>query len=193
MNIELTEREKQMLSIFAEKQCEGAKDNIGTVTPIHVVERVRTEYVDTPNGDTWIWTNDYEYKAFDNFDDMVAYIREQTKEDYPEYGDIEYKDVTKNGEEIWIESEEAYCHAFGIEAFRAIAVQYTEPVAFFFIRDEAVKYMTDYQKHNCRNCRIYTYGLGYSNKGDLPVFRALLMRMGESINADNEAKETVEA
>lgn len=181
MNIELTKRERDFLTEFAKKQHDGAKDNVGTMTPIHVVERIRTEYVENPNGDAWIWTNDYEYKAFDNFDDMVAYVREQTKEDYPEYGDVEYEDVVKDGEEIWVENEEAYCRAFGIKAYRAAAVQYTEPVAFFFIRDEAVKYMTGYQKHNCENCRIYTRGLGYSNNGDLPVFRALLLRMGEMI------------
>lgn len=113
------------------------------MTPIHVVERIRTEYVENPDGDAWIWTDDYEYKAFDNFDDMVAYVREKTKGDYPEYGDIEYEDVEKDGEEIWVE------------------------------------------KHNCENCRVYTRGLGYSNNGDLPVFRALLMRMGEMIAVED--------
>lgn len=135
MTIELTEREKQLLSIFAEKQCDGAKDNVGTMTPIHVVERIRTEYVESSEGDAWIWMDNNEYKAFDNFDVMVAYAREQTKGNYPKYEDVEYEDVEKDGEEIWIESEEAYCRAFGIDAFRATAIQYTEPVAFFLIRD----------------------------------------------------------
>lgn len=78
MNIELTKRERDFLTEFAKKQYDGAKDNVGTMTPIHVVERIRTEYVENPDGDAWIWTDDYEYKAFDNFDDMVAYVREQT-------------------------------------------------------------------------------------------------------------------
>jgi hypothetical protein len=39
MNIELNEREAKLLAEFAAKQHEGAKDNIGTATPIHVVER----------------------------------------------------------------------------------------------------------------------------------------------------------
>lgn len=185
MNIKLTQRERDFLTEFAKKQHDGAKDNLGTMTPIHVVERIRTEYVNNPDGDAWIWTDDYECKAFDDFDDMVAYAREQTKKDYPEYRDVEYEDVVKDGEEIWVESEEAYCRAFGIKAYRVTAVQYAEPVAFFFIRDEAVKYMTDYQKHNCENCRVYTRGLGYSNYGDFPVFRALLMRMGEMITAED--------
>lgn len=106
MNIELTKREQDFLIEFAKKQHDGAKDNVGTMTPIHVVERICTEYVESPDGDAWIWTDDYEYKAFDNFDDMVVYVREQTKGDYPEYGDIKYEDVEKDGEEIWVENEE---------------------------------------------------------------------------------------
>ena len=68
-----------------------------------------------------------------------------------------------------------------IEArFGREVISYT-PVAFFLIRDEAVRYKDGYQKHNCADCRIYTYGLGYSNNGDLPVFRNLLMRMGQDL------------
>lgn len=74
MNIELTKRERDFLTEFAKKQHDGAKDNVGTMTPIHVVERIRTEYVENPNGDAWIWTNDYEYKAFDNFDDIFNWL-----------------------------------------------------------------------------------------------------------------------
>lgn len=89
MNIEFTQRERDFLIEFAKKQHDGAKDNVETMTPIHVVERICTEYVESPDGDAWIWTDGYEYKTFDNFDDMVAYAREQTEEDYPlAYGRI---------------------------------------------------------------------------------------------------------
>ena len=190
MNIELTSREKELLATFAEKQYNGAKDNVGTMTPIHVVERIRTEYTESPDGDAWMWTDgDCEFRAFDYFDDMVAYAKEQTGKDYPPYDEVEYEDVEKDdGETVWISEEADYLEAFGIKAFKVKAFQYTEPVAFFFIRDEAVRYKEGYQKHNCgADCQIYTYGLGYDNKGDLPIFRALLMRMGEMIN---QAKET---
>lgn len=185
MNIELTSREKELLTAFAKKQHDGAKDNIGTMAPIHVVERIRTEYTESPEGDAWMWTDgDCEFKAFDDFDDMIAYANENTGKDYPPYDKVEYEDVeTADGDTVWISEEADYLKAYGIKAFKVKTFEYTEPVAFFFIRDEAVKYMTGYQKHNCENCRIYTRGLGYSNNGDLPVFRALLMRMGEMLNA----------
>ncbi|WP_054710787.1 hypothetical protein [Bacillus sp. JCM 19041] len=52
-----------------------------------------------------------------------------------------------------------------------------EDVAFFFIRDEAVKYLK-YQSHNLTKRRVYTHGLGYVNHGDMSYFRALLMTLG---------------
>ena len=102
ISIELNTRELKFLAEFAEKQYEGAEDNVGTRTPIHVVER----------------------------------------------------------------KEEYFSH---------------RPVAFFLIRDEALRYRDGYQAHNCGDCRIYTYGLGYSNNGDLPVFRELLMKLGKQL------------
>lgn len=182
MNIELTSREKDMLAEFAKKQYDGAKDNIGTMTPIHVVERIRKEYVESEEGEAWLWTDYNEWKTFDSFDEMLDYAKKATKENYPPYDEVEYEDVN----DIWIDSEKSYCKAFNINAYPCKVVQYTEPVAFFFIRDEAIKYKDGYQAHNCDNCRTYTYGLGYSNNGDLPVFRALLMRMGEIINAEEK-------
>lgn len=189
MNIELTEREKQMLSAFAEKQCAGAKDNVGTMTPIHVVERIRKQYVESDEGEAWLFNDGYDYKYFDTFDEMIAHARKSTDKTIPEYSDVEYEDIETDDGEVWIEDEKAFCKAFGIQAYKCTVVEYTEPVAFFFIREEAVKYKDGYQSHNCANCRIYTYGLGYSNNGDLPVFRALLMRMGEIINKCTEEEK----
>lgn len=184
MNIELTAREQEMLMEFAEKQHEGAKDNIGTRTPIHVVERICKEYVDCNEGDGWLWTDDYDWKYFDTFDEMLDCARESTGEDFPPYEDVEFEEV--NG--VWIESEINYCEAYGIKAHPCKMIWHKEPVAFFFIRDEAIRYKDDYQAHNCADCRIYTYGLGYSNDGDLPVFRALLMKMGKMLNAEKGEK-----
>ena len=186
MNIELTEKEKQMLSDFAAKQYDGAKDNIGTMTPIHVVEHIHKEYVDSDVGEVWILDDDYDYKTFDSFDEMIDFIKKDSGETLPEYNDVEFENVETDDGEIFIEDEKAYCKAFGIDAFKCSVVEYTEPVAFFFIRDEAVRYKNEYQAHNCKDCRIYTYGLGYSNNGDLPIFRNLLMRMGEMLNKEKE-------
>lgn len=190
MNIELTEHEQQMLAMFAKKQYDGAKDNIGTMTPIHVVERIRKQYVESNEGDAWLWSDGYDYtKYFDSFDEMLEHEREFSGRDLPEYSEVEYEDVETPNGEIWIDDEIAYCKAYDIQAYKCYSIEYTEPVAFFFIRDEAVKYKDGYQAHNCEDCRIYTYGLGYSNNGDLPIFRALLMRMGEQINKESEGEK----
>ena len=189
MNIALTEREQQLLSSFATKQYEGAKDNVGTKTPIHVVERIQKQYIKSNEGNAWLWSDGYDYtEYFDSFDDMLEHERQFSGRDLPQYSEVEYEDVETPDGKIWIDDEKAYCKAFDIQAYKCFVVEDTKPVAFFFIRDEAVRYKDEYQAHNCENCRIYTYSLGYSNNGDLPVFRELLMRMGEILNKELEDK-----
>ena len=58
MNIELTEIEKIFLTDFANFQHDGARDNVGTATPIHVVERLTKRWVPCEDGDDWIIEDD---------------------------------------------------------------------------------------------------------------------------------------
>lgn len=174
INIELTEQEAKYLAEFAEKQYEGADANLGTRTPIHVVER-KEEYFSQGDGSEWL-CEDTEYEVYKTFDEMLEDLRKTGKE-LPPYDEVEYGDVN----DVWISDEESYCEAYGIHAQRGTIIDTYRPVAFFLIRDEALKYRDGYQAHNCEKCRIYTYGLGYSNNGDLPVFRELLMKMGRQI------------
>ena len=190
LKFQLNDKEKAFLKEFYEKQHDGAKDNLGTRDAIHVVERIRERCVENDNGDAWLWTDDCEWKKFDDFDEMLEHARKATGNEYPPYEVVEYEDVN----DIWIESEKTYCKAYGIKAYPCEVVKYTEPVAFFFILDEAKRYKNDYQAHNCSDCRIFTYGLGYSNYGDLPVFRNMLLNMGKKlieceVSAENENKE----
>ena len=157
MNIELTEKEKKFLSDFAQKQCAGSKDNLGTMTPIHVVERKRKEVIDCPDGEQWLLIDDCYSDVFNDFDTMLEHIIEkETDMELPAYKVVEGKDI--NG--IYIIDEKDYCKAFEINAYRCSVVESYEPVAFFFILDEAKRYKEGYQSHNCENCRIFTYGLG---------------------------------
>lgn len=174
VSLELTEKETAFLAEFATKQYEGADDNLGTRTPIHVVER-REQYFSTGDGSEWI-CEDNEYKLYPNFDAMIEDLQKEGRE-LPAYEDVEYEDVN----DIWISSEEDYCEAYGINARSGQIIDTYRPVAFFLIRDEALRYRDGYQAHNCKDCRIYTYGLGYSNNGDLPVFRELLMKLGKQL------------
>ena len=94
MNIALTEREQQLLSSFATKQYEGAKDNVGTKTPIHVVERIRKQYIESNEGNAWLWSDGYDYtEYFDSFDDMLEHERQFSGRDLPQYSEVEYEEV----------------------------------------------------------------------------------------------------
>lgn len=175
MNLELTDKERKFLAEFAEKQYEGAKSNVGTCTPIHVVERIEKDFVEDASDEVWV-DADNEYEAYESFEDLVD-ARRQRGEKIPDYDDVEYETVG----DVWINGRADYCKAYQINAYSGRYVTHTRPVAFFLIRDEAVRYRNGYQAHNCHDCRIFTYGLGYANNGDLPVFRELLMKMGKAV------------
>ena len=185
MQINLTEREAAFLAEFARKQCEGAKDNLGTMTPIHVVERIREELHEGGNEEVWVDAcADRGFETYESFDDLVAALR-AVGEDIPPYDSVKYECINK----VWIYSPKDYCEAYGLNVFSGHYSYSHEPVAFFLILDEARRYRNDYQKQNRGDCRIYTYGLGYSNQGDMPVFRELLMKMGRQLVAGEEGEE----
>ena len=186
LKFNLKDKEKAFLKEFYEKQHDGAKDNLGTRDAIHVVERICKEFVSSEDG---YWVVPYSDEEYDRFEDLIEALNHE-EDKYPNFDDV--CDTTYNG--IYIESDIDYVRAFGIEAYKGKYVTYTSPVAFFFILDEAKRYKNDYQAHNCSDCRIYTYGLGYSNYGDLPVFRNMLLNMGKELieneeGAKNENKE----
>lgn len=183
MKIQLTPNEEKYLKLFAEKQYEGAPDNLSTKTPIHVVERIDRTFVPCDEEEYWI-DADNDYTPYDTFDDLIA-ARQSNGEKLPDYEDAVFERVGGK----YIMDKKDYCRAFGINAYSGRYVYGTRPVAFFLIRAEAERYAKGYQAHNCEGCRIYTYGLGYSNNGDLPVLRALLMRMGKQLAEKPEAAE----
>ena len=182
MDIILTEIEKKFLTEFAKKQFEGADDNLGTRTPIHLVERKHREFIS--DGSEEVWIDSDNGQEFDSFDDLINFKRENGY-DLPDYDDVDCTTVN----EVWIYSHESYLKAFRINAYSGRFVEHYQPIAFFFTLDEAKRYKNEYQKHNCADCRTYTYSLGYDNRGDMPVFRALLMRLGQELLKETETSE----
>jgi hypothetical protein len=180
---EITEQEKKFLAEFAEKQYEGAEDNLGTATPIHIVERAEKIFVEDGSDEIWV-DEDRECESYESFEDLIA-ARQKNGESLPSYSDAKYQNVG----DVWISSPKDYCEAYKLNVRSGRNVEYYKPVAFFFIRDEAVRYKTGYQAHNCSDCRIYTYSPGYSNNGDFPVFRELLMRLGKTILEQKRDRE----
>ena len=179
--VHLNDDEMAFLKQFAEKQKNGAKDNVGTMTPIHVVERTEKQFVQCEDGDVWIDEDD-EYAEYRSLDALIEERKKQGSQlPYFHEVDLEWVDGTL------VTNENEYVEAYNLNIYRGRHIISYRPVAFFFILDEAKRYKDGYQKHNCSDCRIYTYGLGYSNNGDLPVFRELLMKMGTALlGAENE-------
>ena len=173
--INLNNDEISFLKQFADKQKEGSKDNVETRTPIHVVERMDKHFVHTENGDVWIDV-DNEFAEYSSLDALIKERKKQGSQ-LPYFHEVDMEWVN----EILVTTENEYVEAYNLNVYRGKYVISYRPVAFFFILDEAKAYMNGYQKHNCSDCRIYTYGLGYSNQGDLPTFRELLMKMGTAL------------
>lgn len=182
VTIELTEAQEKYLKKFYENHKEGSEQNLCTYKPIHVVEQIRYTYV--PYSST---IDDYSIKGHVAFicEDHVYHSIESVIEDWNDNVDEEYK--VPNYEEVLgkklndriIFDEEDYINASGIENVEVVyAIEHYVPVAFFFIREEAIRY-TKYQSHNLTKPRVYTYSPGYSNYGEYGHFFDLLQNMGQ--------------
>lgn len=197
IEIELTEQQEKFLKEFASKHYDGARDNVCTVDAFHVVESKRYEYIPYSDDITdWYadlplkFTDSEEYEVW--YEDETELIREHYEDrgdecpieivPYEEYSDIE--DI--HGNEIFISNYVEYFNAYGID-IRGVAwvKSYYVPVAYFFILDEAKRYI-EYQRHNLRQPRTYTYSAGYSNYGDFVPFRNLLLTMGTQLNKEDD-------
>jgi len=186
MKIKLTKTEEKFLKEFATKQYPEAKDNLLTHEPIHVVER-RKGIVVGPDYDY----DNIEYTingGYDYYESFEA-VKNSLIDHYNWEGAELHKEVFKHWSSIDEINDAADVNDLDIFVEEHCIKYIWVPVAFFLIRDEAVRY-TQYQRHNLGYCRIYTYGLGYSNDGDFPVFRNLLMKMGmqllENVNQNEE-------
>lgn len=198
ITVTLTEQQEQFLKVFADKQFPGAEDNLHTVNPIHIVRSKYYEYIPYHKDltDYFIdlplaYTSDDDYDDwYDSEVEMIREYYEYLEEDCPEVQPFEmaqYTNITSpDGEEIFVEDFDDYFGAYGCKV-TAIAWRKEEwqPVAYFFIRSEAEKYLA-YQKHNLNTPMIYTSSAGYDNRGDFHHFWELLMGLGIQLNADSE-------
>jgi hypothetical protein len=206
LEIELTEKQEEFLKEFAKKQYPGADDNVYTCNAIHAVETYRPIYhpyhedlTDHFDGMDMVFTTDESYETW--HDSEVEAVEEWYKyrnEDPPikivPFKELDCKDIivtNSDGEEdeIFVTNYEDYFKVYGINWYAASWLQDNyEPVAFFFILDEAKRYI-EYQRHNLTKPRTYTYSSGYSNYGDFNHFRDLLLSMGEKLNKETMRSE----
>jgi len=190
LNIELTDLQEKFLKLFAKNQCEGSKDNVCTHKPIHAVQTQRERITEEGyNEDKVIYYVPDWSGYYDTAEELIRAYYEN--EDCPitivsfdeAYKADEFKDV--NGEFQVITDDMDYLNAYGIDEklyYKQAVEYYYEDVAYFFILDEARRYIK-YQSHNLNNPRTYTKGPGYSNCGDYEHFWDLLMAMGKKLNA----------
>lgn len=198
ITINLNEKQEMFLKEFASKHYSGAEGNRMTADCLHVVENKRERYIPY-HEDLWDYYCDKDMRFsrdsdheiwFDNEIDLVNDYLDNYIED--EVKVTSYEDAYLNtiigvdGEEHIICNYSDYFEAYGIE-YSAIAwiEDYYEPVAYFFILDEAKRYI-QYQRHNLKNPRVYTHSAGYSNYGDFVPFRNLLLKMGEQLIRESE-------
>lgn len=113
MNIELTEKERKFLAEFAAKQYEGADANLGTATPIHVVERIEKEFVQDGSEAVWVDADSDEYYQYKSLDDLIK-ARQKLGEGLSNYEDVKYK---ANIGDVFVGSPSAYCQAYNVNVY----------------------------------------------------------------------------
>ena len=195
VTIQLTEEQEKFLQLFAQKQHHGAEDNACTAHAIHVVENKRydripySEDLETYyDNDTLCFTTDDDYdRWWDSEVELVLDYYAERGEDCPievEPFQAVLGDSTENtkGEMTEILNWSDYFRLYDVPLHAmAWKKEYWDKVAFFFVKEEARKYLA-YQGHNLHKPRIYTYGAGYGNEGDYIPFRNLLLQIGTQLN-----------
>lgn len=197
ITLALTERQENFLKEFAEKQYDGAKDNVFTETPIHTVQSKVERYIpyhedlmDYFGGEKIKYSACDSYEIwFESLEDLIMdFFEDEPPIPYVSYEAVEHGTmIDVMGQEQEICSEKDYLAAYGITMTgKTWIIDEWKDVAWFFIRDEAKRYI-EYQRHNLHAPRVYTHSLGYSNRGDMPEFREMLLTIGQSLNKEEQA------
>jgi len=157
---------KQYAKVFEEERKEDA-----TADPIVIVQDLHKESGTKEEHDKIIYYDEVTGLEIKNVNDFIETLRE--KHDLTEDYVIDLKEYL---------DENNYFEDLEKDIFiRALFEKHTyKPVAYFFTKEEARKYM-DYQSHNLIKPRIYTANAGYGNYGDYPVLQNLLLKLGKEL------------
>lgn len=207
ITIEITEAQEEFLKVFNKNHYPGAEQNLGTYCPIHLVQTRRERIVDScySDYDTISYYDENSCESYETIEELVKahldsldLIYDKANldpEDDDAKVDIEfftfdeaYKEdhiIGTDGEEHVITNKEDYMIAYGLdptEITKHFGEYYYETVAYFFVLEEAKKYMNEYQRHNLCHPRTYTVSPGYGNYGDFVPFWNLLNSIGHQLN-----------
>lgn len=203
ITIALTPAQEKFLKLFAERHYPGAFDNLATDIPIHVVQNTEIIYIpvneDYAEDETesvvfssTMFSNDEKFKSPEDL--VTAYYKdEQSPIKIRTYKETKDKPIIGvDGETHYIYSYAKYFGAYGIEAYGIDYVYKSmHDVAFFFILNEAQRYI-EYQAHNLKEPRIFSFAPGYGNEGEYRHFYELLRNIG-TILLEQDSHEKPEA
>lgn len=186
--INITEKQKELLKIFAKNHHLNSDKNMATRNPLFIVETRKERLINKEYEDAdAIYFHVHEWvENYNTVEDIVEDFWFDGKcpikiKPFDEVFKTKIRDC--NGHEIYIFDEEDYLKAYGFDLSYEIGYikYYYEPIAYFFIFEEAEKYLK-YQKHNLTSPRINCIGAGYANYGDYHHFYDLLMSIGTKLN-----------
>lgn len=193
ITVPVTEQQEQFLKLFAANHYPGARDNLATDQPLHIVQTKSYQYLlyapgteDSYHGLILVFGSDGESEWTT---DETAVVREYYGEKTPpfpiksfdelKWEAIESPDPDWDGALITNYTE--YFEAYGVPNVNiAWQVETYKNVAYFFILEEARKYLK-YQAHNLNEPRTYTVCAGYANQGEYHHFYELLHNIGQSL------------
>ena len=199
LNIKLTEKQEELLKQFATDHHPNSDKNCGTHNPLFVVE-TRRQRVVNPEYDSVDSIAIYfpkwgeEYSVDDSVEMYWEYEDKICPIEIKSFEDVYRTTITGvDGVNYYILDEEEYLKAYGvdIEYYVTYLGHYYEPVAYFFVREEAEKYIK-YQKHNLTAPRVYAVGAGYANYGDYHHFYDLLMSIGTHLKESEMVEKTAD-
>lgn len=193
MTIKVTEKQEEFLKLFAKKQSSGMDDNRGTYKPIHIVQNLTwnstpyseelENYYDRYNLH-FSTDDDYDEWFRSEVDVVKNYYRSRNKEcpvEIKSFEEAQYEKIEDiDNNLVGISTYDDYFEAYNVPAYFSWREKRYENVAYFFILEEAKKYM-EYQAHNLNEPRVYTAGSGYGNVGEYEHFYSLLQSMGSQL------------
>lgn len=173
ITLDITDSQAKLLKDFYKKQHSGAKDNLGTYCPLHCVQSLSIDYIETQEYDE---------------DELILYnkkaqIEATTGEEYYRiYADCNCISVDIPMQHPY-QGDLSYLQENNIpiqDIIKCKKVSSYETVAIFFILDEAKEYIKK-QSHNLNKPRTFTCSPGYSNEGSFVEFWNLLQTAGKKL------------
>jgi len=191
LTIDLTDKQVEFLKEFAANHYPGARDNLATYMPIHVVQSKEYLYIPYCSGSEECFDTSklrfWREKGGKIYKDEVEFLSDLFNDTEPSmpiepFGQIRNKGIKVEGETFVVDTYEDYFRAYGVDVpCMGYEMSFYKDVAFFFILKEAKKYIR-YQSYNLKEPRTYSFGPGYANKGEYEHFYQLLYDIGKKLN-----------